>query len=83
MKQNTRLEEEKAIRTLNAVIEALDYTAAHPERTHQLTYELVQKAPAIYESIIAITIPEHRNLIHELFIKALNLAKILTETKCR
>lgn len=73
--------EETAYKTLNAVLEALDYVAAKPELTPQLAYELIQKAPKIYEAIMTITKPEDRPIIHELFKKALNLTLKLTEKK--
>jgi hypothetical protein len=81
VKKVSELSEEYSYKVLGAVAEAIDYTAAHPEKSLQLAIELIQKAPVIYDAIINITKPEHRPIIFELFKSALNLAKALTKSE--
>jgi hypothetical protein len=73
------VEIERACKILEAVTEAMDYVAAHPEKAPQLAIELLQKCPHIYTALSALVRPEDRPIIHELFKSALNLAKSLAK----
>ncbi len=52
-----------AYKVLEAIIESLDRVSAKPEITKAFLYSIQQKYPDILDAVMAITPPEHREIV--------------------
>ena len=68
-----------AYQVTQALIEAIDKTAAKPEKLNQLKKELIENLPEIFEAVMTVTQPEHRHLIYELFKSITNLIRVIAQ----
>jgi hypothetical protein len=64
-----------AYEVLSAVKVAMDQAIVKPELRMQLAFEVLKKAPDIFDSFMAIVQPEHRPLVYEITKTAMKLVK--------
>jgi len=64
-----------AYTVFNTVKTAIDKATVNPGLTVGLGYELVQKMPELFDAMMAIVRPEHRQLMFELSKAAMKLVR--------